>query len=127
MERQVKKNYACYSLVYAIITICKFYGLPYYQFSPLWKFTSIRQEYNTKGKAHKQLSVDNCAKFLYKYCDKAYVRFIGYKKKDDIADSINQGVIYGLLWNKYKVTLDEYKECVCPIAIGRTKWKDVAL
>jgi hypothetical protein len=136
IEKQVKMNYACCNLVYAIITICKFLGLPYFQFSPLWKFTSIQQEYTCKKKAHKGLSIRNCIKFLEMYCEDGLEKFKKYKKRDDIADSINQGIVYCLLknfWNLIK--LEDYKKLITfkyeyeweETKWEETKWEDLKL
>jgi hypothetical protein len=143
IEKQVKQNYACQNLVYSIITICKIKNIPYYLFSPLWKFTSIQQEYTTKKKAHKQLSVLNCIKFLEMWCMDDVKKFNSYKKKDDIADSINQGIVYCLLKNFWNIIkLEDYKQLITYQPENKwvdndkmwreedgnmTKWKDLKL
>jgi len=112
IEQQMKVNYQCVNLQYTLVTICKMLDLPYYLFKPLLKFTVIKQQYTTKQRLHKLLSISNAKKFLEKYCKDRVVEFLEYKKKDDIADALNQALIYCFMNNYWKMDLEEYRKII---------------
>jgi hypothetical protein len=112
IEQQMRVNYQCCQLEYSLVTICKMLDLNYYLFKPLLKFTVIKQEYTTKQRLHKLLSISNAKKFLEKYCKDKVEEFLLYKKKDDIADALNQGLIYCFMNNYWKMDLEEYRKII---------------
>jgi hypothetical protein len=76
------------------------------------KFKAISQKYSTKNKAHKKLSIENCRKFLENFFPQQLEYFMKFKKRDDIADSCNQAIVYGILNNLIELPLEEYKEII---------------
>ena len=121
IEKQVPQNIVAMELMYSIITLALTLTGNAYLFDPKEKFTYLDLEYNTKNKAHKKLSVNIANNFL-KYVEEKYshlcyefqmlYNFEKYKKKDDIADAINQGIVYALQNEKICITKEEYKELI---------------
>jgi hypothetical protein len=112
IEKQMRMNYPCQNLVYSLVTICHMLGLEYYLFSPIFKFTTIQQDYTTRGKKHKDLSICNARRFLSRYASDKLEQFLNYKKKDDIADALNQALIYGFINHYWLLDVEEYKRVV---------------
>ena len=59
------------------------------------KFTSIGLNYDTKNKNHKKKSIELAKKLLSKLNnDELMERFLSNSKQDDIADAINQAIVW---------------------------------
>jgi hypothetical protein len=76
------------------------------------KFKAIQQPFTCEKKAHKKLSIENCKRILQKYFPDKYKEYMKYTKKDDIADSFNMAMIYGLLQNSLWIDIEEYKNLI---------------
>ena len=95
VERQVGMNKVAMELMYAVTAILYNYTTDITMFDPKMKFTHIGQQYDTRNKNHKKQSIANMRTVLTHIdmpdllatLDKA-------EKKDDIADSFNQFIIY---------------------------------
>lgn len=90
VERQVPTNTPAMELMYSIISIC-LTKIPLEKliiYAPDKKFKDLGLEYNTKNKAHKKLSVEQCKQFLGILCNESLSLFDTYVKQDDISDSI---------------------------------------
>ena len=121
IEKQVPQNTVAMELMYSIITLALNFTSHIYLFDPKEKFTYLDLEYDTKNKAHKKLSVNIARNFL-KFVEEDYFdswnsfqmpyNFEKYKKQDDIADAINQGIVYGLKNKLIHITKEEYKEMI---------------
>ena len=121
IEKQFSQNTVAMELMYSIITIAITLTGNAYLFDPKEKFTYLDLEYDTKNKAHKKLSVDIARNFLKNLEEDHFdswntfqmpYNFEKYKKQDDIADAINQGMIYGLKNKLIHITKEEYKEMI---------------
>ena len=100
IEKQVPQNTVAMELMYSIISFALSFTENIYLFPPKEKFDFLNIEYNTKNKAHKKLSVDIAKKFLMNNYPALYQQFCHYDKQDDIADALNQALVFGVK-NKY--------------------------
>jgi hypothetical protein len=112
VEQQTRFNNVCMNLLYSLVSFATEIKLEVFLFPPILKFTAIQQPFDTKKKAHKQLSIDNCKKFLSAYFPDKLSEFLRYIKKDDLADAMNQSVIYALLRNYLWIDMEEYKKVI---------------
>ena len=95
VERQVTVNKVAMELMYAVTAILFNYTDNIAMFDPKMKFTHIGQQYDTKNKAHKKLSIANMRAVLSHVEMPALLATLdAAEKKDDIADSFNQFIIY---------------------------------
>lgn len=96
IEKQVQTNTIAMELMYSIysfaLTICNSSNI--FIFDPKLKFTSINVSYETKNKQHKRQSIKYARNLLSKKYPDKVVAFDKYDKKDDISDSLNQGIIF---------------------------------
>lgn len=116
IERQVPSNTKAMELMYAITSMALSY-VAYTDviiFTPSLKFTLLQMPYNTKGKAHKILSIDNCCKLLQSIASESLVNaFNKHDKRDDIADSFNQCLVWLSNNGKISLTLNTIRDiCV---------------
>lgn len=116
IERQVVGNEIAMELMYSLVSLIIPHTSRICIFDPKRKFTSINQEYITKNKQHKRLSISNMRAILAtnKYPSFVHLSSIleGQTKKDDIADSFNQLLIY---LNDLKIecmTIEEIKSAI---------------
>ena len=90
IERQVANNsIACY-LMYSIATEALNYTNNVIIFTPAEKFKTFQIPYSTTNKQHKRLSITLASNLITKHFPKMIYKFNTFKKKDDIADAINQ-------------------------------------
>ena len=109
IERQVANNsIACY-LMYSIATEALNYTNNVVIFTPAEKFKTFGISYNTKSKAHKQLSITLASNLITKYFPEMIHKFNTFEKKDDIADAINQliTVLYQRKIKLWRLELNE--------------------
>ena len=90
IERQVNNNVVAMNLMYAITNEALNYTDKVIIFAPLLKFNTFGIKYSTKKKEHKVLSVKIAYKLIYTHFKKVFEAYCSFKKKDDIADAINQ-------------------------------------
>ena len=90
IERQVNKNIMAMGLMYAIANEALNYTSNVIIFAPLLKFKTFGIKYSTKGKEHKKLSVNIALNLLQTHFPELVDVFKAFKKKDDIADALNQ-------------------------------------
>ena len=116
IERQVVGNEIAMEIMYSLVSLIYPHTSRITIFDPKRKFTAINQEYVTKNKQHKKLSIANMRKILatHKYPSFEHLSTIleSQAKKDDIADSFNQLLIH---MNDLKIecmNIDEIKQCV---------------
>lgn len=105
IERQVNKNVIAMNLMYGISSYAQMMTEDVFIFDPKMKFTTIGIEYCTKDKAHKKLSIDIAKKLITKMFPEKLPMIESHDKQDDIADSFNQGLIYGItkkVFSNYK-------------------------
>ena len=93
IEKQTPNNIVAMSLMYAIFTASLSYTSNVILFDPKLKFTYIHESYTTLNKKHKKLSIKMALEFLSNNPD-LMSRFEKFTKKDDIADSLNQLIVY---------------------------------
>ena len=98
IERQVPSNTKAMELMYAITSAALCY-LPNPNnliiFDPKLKFQWLGLSYNTVNKAHKYQSIEMCKALLIDLTNEKQVEeFDKHPKRDDIADSFNQGLDY---------------------------------
>lgn len=97
IEKQVPENENAMCLMYCMYMMATNHIKPenVSLFDPKMKFTSLGLSYNTKNKKHKMLSIELARMLLTNlgYANKLK-EFENNKKKDDIADSINQGIVW---------------------------------
>ena len=104
IERQVAGNsIACY-LMYSIATEALNYTNNVVIFTPAEKFKTFGISYNTKSKAHKQLSITLASNLITKYFPEMIHKFNTFEKKDDISDAINQ-----LFTELYKLNITSFR------------------
>ena len=97
IEKQVVSNENAMCIMYALITkgIQLLGPQNVFLFDPKTKFTALGINYDTKNKKHKKLSVELCQNMLQKVgFTELLAKFDSNDKKDDIADSINQGLVW---------------------------------
>ena len=90
IERQVNNNVVAMNLMYAIASEALNYTSNVIIFAPLKKFKTFGIKYSTKKKEHKKLSVEIAGKLLITHFPELCEVYRAFKKKDDIADAINQ-------------------------------------
>ena len=108
VERQVPTNTKAMELMYSITSIALCYlsdPSDLIIFDPKLKFQWLGLSYNTANKAHKVQSIEMCRALLIELTtasqhscevpnDKQVTEFDKHPKRDDIADSFNQGLDY---------------------------------
>ena len=120
IEKQFLGNTVAMELMYSIITLALTLDRRVHLFDPKEKFVYLDLEYNTKNKAHKKLSVNIARNFLKNFENKyscfmfqMLYNFEKYKKQDDIADAINQGLVFALKNDLIaNFSKDDYKELI---------------
>lgn len=83
VEKQFNTNTKAMSIMYSIATISKIKNIECIIYDPKDKFKYWNIPIDTKNKNHKKESIKRCP-----------VDLSMYKKQDDLADAINQGLIY---------------------------------
>lgn len=98
IERQVSGNEIAMNMMYSLVSLIIPYTDKICIFDPKRKFTAINQQYISAGKKHKKLSIENMRKILatkkYTSFNKLSQILESETKKDDIADSFNQLLVY---------------------------------
>jgi len=96
VERQVPSNTKAMELMYAITSAALCYlsePSNLIIFDPKLKFQWLGLSYNTTNKAHKYQSIEMCKSLLIELTnEKQVIEFDKHPKRDDIADSFNQGI-----------------------------------
>lgn len=97
IEKQVPSNENAMCIMYSLYMMATNY-LNYDKvilFDPKMKFTSLSLNYETKNKNHKKLSIELVRKCLHNLQFPTLLDTLEHEtKKDDIADSINQAIIW---------------------------------
>ena len=106
IERQVNINTEAMELMYAITSaaMLRVGDNCVTIFDPKLKFTHYHLKYDTKGKAHKRLSIQIAHEFLEAYYPELIDEFSMYEKKDDISDSLNQAIVWLRKNNMIKIS-----------------------
>ena len=97
IEKQVPQNEVAMCLMYMLFEkACSIVGVDnVYLFDPKQKFLSLSLNYNTNSKHHKKQSIQFAYNFLRNTGkDNLLKEFVSFHKKDDIADSLNQGLVW---------------------------------
>lgn len=105
IERQVPSNTIAMELMYAIFSNALNYCSPVsskesglcqnvINFDPKNKFLLIHETYDTKNKHHKKQSISYAKAFLKNNYPELLTKFNTFEKQDDIADSLNQLLVY---------------------------------
>lgn len=97
IERQVPTNTIAMELMYCIVsTAINAVGSEnVHIFDPKLKFSYIKEEYTTANKQHKKASIQYAKNVLSKQQDTKNLALMNsHSKKDDIADSLNQGLVW---------------------------------
>jgi len=96
IERQVSQNTIAMELMYSVATAAAMiYGNDNtIIFAPDRKFKYIKEEYSTKNLQHKKKSKEMTHYFLRNNYEINYEKYINFDKQDDIADSLNQALVY---------------------------------
>lgn len=114
IEKQVSKNYSAMEMMYSIIGLIYQYTKNIFIFDPKLKFNAIDQIYSTVNKSHKKLSILNMEKLLKSNLSESFSDLnellISSKKKDDIADSFNQLIIYLSMNNLINLSIEDIKK-----------------
>lgn len=91
VERQVRMNPKAMQLMYSVVSVAQEYADEVITFDPRDKFRVFGIEYSSKNKQHKKLSVNMARDLIHTRYPEKLSEFESFKKKDDIADAINQG------------------------------------
>lgn len=102
IERQVNINTEAMELMYSLATIAvSMVGIEnVVLFAPKLKFDHFHLKYTTANKAHKKLSISMISDFLSAFYPDNYDEMKTYNKKDDIADSMLQAIVWLRINNK---------------------------
>lgn len=112
IERQVPTNEVAMELMYCITTAAQFYVTSSDNiiiFDPKLKFTMLGLAYDTKNKAHKRLSIEICRSIIINIVHDKLHEYDHYDKRDDIADSFNQGIEWLCVNKKITYSLHDIK------------------
>ena len=97
IEKQVPSNENAMCIMYSLISnsLQILDHTKVSLFDPKTKFTTLSINYDTKNKRHKKLSIELCTKLLknLEFAERL-AEFHQHSKQDDIADAINQGIIW---------------------------------
>lgn len=111
IEKQVPTNLAAMEMMYGLIGLIFQFTKNIFIFDPKLKFNLIGQIYSTINKSHKKQSIKNMETFLNYNLSESFSNLsnllISTKKKDDIADSFNQLMVYLSNNNFINLSLDE--------------------
>lgn len=110
IERQVSKNTMAMELMYATVAIAQNYTNSIHIFDPKEKFVTLRVSYSTNNKAHKKQSIRYAYNIINKWWNDKLVQFETHKKKDDIADSLNQALVWLASNNMLNETLEDIRK-----------------
>lgn len=108
VERQVKTNVVCKSIESTILTFSIIKGKQVKIYNPTDKFKYLNPSYDSKKKEHKKIVQGYAVKILnhYKLFNQVD-KFITFKKRDDISDSICMAVFTNLSDNEVIKILTE--------------------
>ena len=112
IEKQVGTNKVAMCLMYALfVKASDMIGVENVSlFDPKLKFTTLNTTYDTKNKSHKKKSILYAKEFLMNTHHKDdFNTFLTFIKLDDIADSLNQAIIWMFLQNQ--LTCDKDRLC----------------
>lgn len=109
IERQVNRNTMAMELMYACAMCCKtLLGVDFINFDPKDKFTKLGIEYSTANKQHKKQSINMAQTLIKQLWQDLEAKFNTHNKKDDMADALNQCLVWMLINNLLSYTIDEY-------------------
>ena len=113
IEEQVNANTVASSLMYCLVGVLTSYQTMIAIFPPKLKFTKIKQPYTSDSKKHKRLSVSNAFTIAEHLNAESKHRLneglTSRAKKDDVADSFNQLIIW-LIDNEFiSLSYDELR------------------
>ena len=97
IEKQVPSNESAMCIMYSLYTMAINHldAEDVCLFDPKMKFTNLNLSYNTRNKAHKKYSVELARKLLKNLgYTELLERFNDHEKRDDIADAINQAIVW---------------------------------
>lgn len=94
IEKQVQTNTIAMELMYSIYSFSLTYTPSIYIFDPKLKFNYIHVPYDTKNKAHKKQSIEYATTTISTIYPDSLPSFLSNTKKDDISDSLLQGLTY---------------------------------
>lgn len=94
IEKQVNRNTMAMGLMYATVGIALTYTSSVKMFDPKKKFTKIGVTYSTHNKDHKKQSASYAMNVIRRYWPTLLNDYCRYTKKDDIADSLNQALVW---------------------------------
>ena len=116
IERQVVGNEIAMEIMYALVGLLYGHTPRICIFDPKRKFTTFNQEYRTTNKAHKKLSIANMKTILATHRFPSFVKLesilADQSKKDDIADSFNQLIVYLIDMKIECFSIDEVKKLI---------------
>lgn len=112
IEKQVPTNTKAMELMYAIYAISLFYcgTSNIILFDPKMKFTSINEIYTTEKKAHKKQSIVYAEQLVRKKFPDRLDSFKHHPKQDDIADSLNQLIIWLISSNILLISFSDLRK-----------------
>ena len=98
IEEQVRTNTIAMGLMYCLCGLFAEHTSLIEVFSPRLKFTKLKQVYDSSGKKHKKLSVANAfsiaSQLSIASCERLKSDLESRTKKDDVADSFNQLLVW---------------------------------
>ena len=94
VEKQYTSNVKAMSIMYAIVMYSIASKIDIKLIDPKMKFKYWGIPINTHNRQHKLESIKRCARYLEEINSSESTDYIRLKKKDDVADAINQGVAY---------------------------------
>lgn len=111
IEKQVPTNTKAMELMYSIYSFALQYCPPkrIILFDPKLKFTSIGESYTTEKKAHKKQSIAYAKELIGKEFPDLLKDFMSHPKKDDIADSLNQMIVWMISSNIMEMTFSDLR------------------
>ena len=112
IEKQVPGNQVAMCLMYALyaMTATMIGEKKVVLFTPSLKFLAIGANYNTASKNHKKQSVTYAKNMLKQVNKDALSEFNNFKKQDDVADSMNQGIVFMLRQGWANLTVERVRD-----------------
>lgn len=108
VERQVKTNVVCKSIESTILTFSIIKGKQVKIYNPTDKFKYLNPSYDSKKKEHKKIVQGYAVKILKHFnLNNQVDKFMTFKKRDDISDSICMAVFTNLSDNEVIKILTE--------------------
>lgn len=112
VERQVTTNVVAMCIMYSISSLAICYEAELIIFDPKLKFNILNVPYTTTNKSHKKQSISYAQQIIRTKFNNKLDMFMAHTKKDDISDSLNQGLLWLIRNNKMSCTVTEIRDII---------------